>query len=184
MAGRWTPRCRRQIENHQAVTPEGTQRKDMRRIEGAVAERADMPERTAELGILAVKHRDLALWGDGMKIPPAAAIAGHRKGGIIDPFRLQHALSDGSGEGRSAPVSKSVTRSSVPSYGICGCSRPIQARRLPSREKRGKARKCDPEASERMPASSSAPVPSSSTATVSRVTAPAPSECASRTAMT
>jgi hypothetical protein len=90
---------------------------------------------------------------------------------VVEPARI-----------RVSPVSRSVRWSSVPSQGICGCSQPIQARRLPSGEKRGNATKCAPPASERIPVSSSAPVPSSSTATMSRVTVP--SACVSRTAIT
>ena len=72
----------------------------MRLIECSVGERAEFPERSAELGILMVKHRNFALKGHGMKVPPAAAIADHHEAGIIDPLRLQHALRDGSREGR------------------------------------------------------------------------------------
>jgi hypothetical protein len=60
---------------------------------------AELPERTAELGILVVERRDFALDCHGTDVPPAVAVADHHGGVLVDPFGLKHALSDRSGEG-------------------------------------------------------------------------------------
>ena len=90
--------------------------------------------------------------------------------------RHSGASTDSSGPPMTSGASCTVTpdagptRNSVPSHGIRGWSQLIQASFVPSGDGVGNAKNCAPLTSTRIAASSSAAVPSSGTATISRRT--------------